>query len=120
LTLLSSSAANTGLPASPRTVGPPIEKGSTVLMPDAASLYDDAKVTYGRAGLTTHAALIDALVALERAQTVTLFPSGLAAIAGSMMAVLKAGDEVLVTDAIYKPTRRFCQRVLARYGVTTR
>jgi cystathionine beta-lyase len=37
-----------------------------------------------------------------------------------MLAVLKAGDEVLVTDAIYKPVRRFCDHVLVRYGVTVR
>jgi cystathionine beta-lyase len=34
-----------------------------------------------------------------------------------MLAVLKTGDEVLITDAIYRPTRRFCDRVLRRYGV---
>jgi cystathionine beta-lyase len=100
-----------------RTVGPPIQKGSTVLLPNAAALYDDAQPTYGRAGLASHAALTDALAALENATAVALFPSGLAALAGAMLAVLKAGDEVLVTDAIYKPTRRFCDRVLTRYGV---
>ena len=49
-----------------------------------------------------------------------LFPRGLAAITGAMLAVLKAGDEVLVTDAIYKPTRRFCEQVLSRFGIATR
>jgi cystathionine beta-lyase len=52
--------------------------------------------------------------------TVRLFPSGLAAVVGAMLAVLKAGDEVLVTDAVYKPTRRFCDNVLKRYGVGVR
>jgi cystathionine beta-lyase len=37
-----------------------------------------------------------------------------------MTAVLKAGDEILVTDAIYKPTRRFCDSVLRRFGVGVR
>ena len=103
-----------------KTVGPPIQKGSTVILPDAASLYDDTRPTYGRAGLATHRALTDALAELEHAATVRLFPSGLAAMTGTLLAVLKAGDEVLVTDAVYKPTRRFCDRVLRRYGVTTR
>ncbi|MFA5601324.1 MAG: cystathionine beta-lyase, partial [Phenylobacterium sp.] len=41
-----------------RTVGPPIQKGSTVLLPNAAALYDDdAFVTYGRKGLASHTAL---------------------------------------------------------------
>ena len=100
-----------------RTVGPPIQKGSTVLLPSAAALYDDKQPTYGRAGLATHAALTEALAALEHAEAVALFPSGLAAVTGSMLAVLKAGDEVLVTDSVYKPTRRFSDRVLRRYGV---
>jgi cystathionine beta-lyase len=104
-----------------RTVGPPIQKGSTVLLPQAAALYDDAHyVTYGRQGLAAQAALADALATLEGAQGVTLYPSGLAAVTGAMLAVLKAGDEVLVADTIYKPTRRFCDTVLKRFGVTTR
>jgi cystathionine beta-lyase len=89
-------------------------------MADAAALYDDEQVTYGRAGLTTHAALIDALATLERADAVALFPSGLAALAGALTSVLKAGDEVLATDAVYKPTRRFCERALKRFGMATR
>ena len=103
-----------------KTVGPPIQKGSTVLLPDAASLYDETQVTYGRGGLAAQNALMDALAELEGAKAVRLFPSGLAALTGALMAVLKAGDEVLVTDTIYKPTRRFCDNVLVRYGVTVR
>jgi cystathionine beta-lyase len=101
-----------------KTVGPPIQKGSTVLLPDAASLYDDDHhVTYGRQGLAAHEALRDALAVLEGAVGVSLYPSGLAALTGSMLAVLKAGDEVLVSDVIYKPTRRFCDQVLKRFGL---
>jgi len=103
-----------------RTVGPAIEKGSTVIMPDAASLYDETQVTYGRAGLSVQEALASALAELEGASDVRLFPTGLAAVTGTMLAVLKAGDEVLVTDAVYKPTRRFCERVLGKFGVATR
>lgn len=110
---------HTGAAAEPllRTVGPPIQKGSTVLLPNAAALYDESRPTYGRHGLASHEALIEALAALEHATSVSLFPSGIAALTGAMLAVLKAGDEVLVTDAIYRPTRRFCDRVLRRYGV---
>ena len=100
-----------------RTVGPPIQKGSTVLLPDAASLYDDRRPTYGRGGLAAQEALISALTELEGASGVRLFPSGLAAVTGTIMAVVKAGDEILVTDSAYKPVRRFCDRVLKRFGV---
>lgn len=104
-----------------KTVGPAVQKGSTVLLPDAAALYDDANyVTYGRQGLSAQAALTEALNELEGAIATTLYPSGLAALSGAMLAVLAAGDEVLVVDTIYKPTRRFCDRVLGRYGVAVR
>ena len=105
-------------PASlPRTVGPPIQKGSTVLLPNAAALYDDANhLTYGRAGLAAQACLQDALAELEGAHGVCLYPSGIAAISGVMMALLKAGDAVMVVDNVYKPVRRFCDNVLKRFG----
>lgn len=104
-----------------KTVGPPIQKGSTVLLPNAQALYDDeAFVTYGRAGLAAHESLKSALAEMEGACGAELYPSGLAAFTGAMLAVLKAGDEVLVTDNIYKPSRRFCDQVLARYGVGVR
>jgi cystathionine beta-lyase len=103
-----------------RTVGPPIQKGSTVLIADAASLYDETQLTYGRAGLASQEALAGALAQLEGAATVRLFPSGLAALTGAMLAVLSSGDDILVTDAIYKPTRRFCDHVLTRLGISVR
>jgi cystathionine beta-lyase len=104
-----------------KTVGPPIQKGSTVLLPNAASLYDDdSYLTYGRQGLAAQAALQGALAEMEGAQAVTLYPSGLAALTGALLAVLKAGDEVLATDAIYKPSRRFCDHVLRRFGIAVR
>ncbi len=102
-----------------RTVNPPIQRASTVLLPNAASLYDDNQLTYGITGLASPAALQQALAELEGSPDVTLYPSGLAAITGVMLAVLKAGDEILVVDSAYKPTRRFCDRVLTRFGVKT-
>eukprot|EP01041_Mallomonas_annulata_P036209 gene36209-59267_t len=61
-----------------KTVGPPIQKGSTVLLPNAAALYDDDNyVTYGRSGLSAQASLRSALAELEGASGVTLYPSGI-------------------------------------------
>ncbi|HEX3700849.1 MAG TPA: cystathionine beta-lyase [Phenylobacterium sp.] len=103
-----------------KTVGPPIQKGSTVLLPDAAALYDDdSYVTYGRAGLAAQETLRDALAVLEGAVGVTLYPSGVAAVTGALLAVLKTGDEVLAADTVYRPTRRFCDQVLKRFGIAT-
>ena len=48
-----------------------------------------------------------------------LAPSGLAAISVALLSVLKAGDHILVTDSVYLPTRKLCNGLLARYGITT-
>ncbi len=100
-----------------KTVGPPIQHGSTVLLPTAEELYDYSKPTYGRSGLSTHETLRAALAEMEGAADCQLYPSGVAAVTGAMLALLKSGDEVLVVDTIYAPTRRFCDKVLARYGI---
>ncbi len=50
---------------------------------------------------------------------VGLAPSGVAAIATTLLAVLKAGDHLLVMDSAYRPTRNFCDSILKRYGVET-
>ncbi len=99
------------------TVGPPIQRGSTVLFKDAAQLYDHSLTTYGREGLTSQNALKAALCELESAVGCQLFPSGVASVTGPLLAVLKAGDQLLVSDCAYNPTRRFCDHVLKRYGV---
>ena len=105
--------------AGPVSVNPPVQRGSTVLVHDARSLYT-AAVSYGRLGLSTHAALSQALVELEGATAVFLLPSGAAAVSTALMAVLDAGDELLAADCVYGPTRRFCDGVLKRFGVATR
>lgn len=106
--------------ATAKTVAPPLQRGSTVLLPDAKSLYDYSLVSYGRLGLSMQTALAEAVGELEGAPPARLFPSGLAAITGALQALLQTGDELLVTDAIYGPTRRFCDGFLKRYGVSTR
>jgi cystathionine beta-lyase len=60
-------------------------------------------------------------MALEGSQCagVGIAPSGLAAITTTLLAVLKAGDHLLVCDNAYRPTRNFCNGLLARYGVET-
>jgi cystathionine beta-lyase len=103
-----------------RTVGPPIQRGSTVLMATAADLYDDSQQTYGRQGLAAQGALKDALRGLEGAMAVELYPSGVSAVAGALLAVLKGGDDILVADSVYKPTRKLCDTLLIRFGVAVR
>src|SRR3984893_10047455 len=101
-------------------VNPPVVHGSTVLYPTADDLHAHrGEFQYGRRGTSTTEALQQALIALEGPQCagVGLAPSGLAAITTTLLAVLKAGDHLLVCDNAYRPTRNFCSGMLARYGV---
>ena len=102
-------------------VNPPVHHVSTVLYPTAEDfLARRARYLYGRRGTPTSEALEDALRALEGPDCfgVALLPSGLAAISTALLAVLKTGDHLLVTDSVYQPTRKFCDGMLKRYGVT--
>jgi cysteine-S-conjugate beta-lyase len=103
-------------------VNPPVVHGSTVLYPTAEDLHARrGEFQYGRYGTPTTRALQETLMALEGPQCagVGIAPSGLAAITTALLAVLKAGDHVLVCDNVYRPSRNFCNGVLARCGVET-
>jgi cystathionine beta-lyase len=103
-------------------VNPPVVHGSTVLYPTAEDLHAHrGEFTYGRHGTPTTRALQETLMALEGPECagVGIAPSGLAAISTTLLAVLKAGDHLLVCDNVYRPSRNFCNGVLARYGVET-
>jgi len=103
-------------------VNPPVVHGSTVLYPTADDLHAHrGEFQYGRRGTPTTRALQQALMALEGPQCVGvgLAPSGLSAISTTLLAVLKAGDHVLVCDNAYRPSRNFCNGMLTRYGVET-
>jgi cysteine-S-conjugate beta-lyase len=100
-------------------VNPPVQRASTILFDQASALYNEANKTYGLEGMAVHDHLADALTALHDGAGTVLAPSGLGAITLALIAATKAGDHVLVTDSAYGPTRRFCDKLLARFGVTT-
>src|SRR6202158_2624889 len=101
-------------------VNTPIYRGSTVLFPTVARLEANAQdFTYGRMGTPTVKALEEAIAELEGGHATLLTPSGLSAIATTLLAFVSAGDHVLGTDSIYRPTRRFCDHMLERLGVET-
>jgi cystathionine beta-lyase len=103
-------------------VNPPVYHASTVLYPSAEDFAAHrARYQYGRRGTPTTEALEGAVADLEGPQCagVSLLPSGLAAISAALLAVVRAGDHILITDSIYLPTRKFCDQILARLGVQT-
>jgi len=106
-------------------VNPPVYRASTILFDDIAAMEAaepprDGTLHYGRNGTPTTWALCDAITDLEQGAALTrLYPSGSAAVAGALLSVLSAGDELLMTDTTYGPTRALCDTVLKRFGVTT-
>src|SRR5271166_185169 len=103
-------------------VNPPVYHASTVLYPSAEDFVARrGRYQYGRRGTPTTEALESALAELEGplCAGVVLVPSGLAAISSALLAVVQAGDHILVTDSAYQPTRNYCEQVLKRLGVTT-
>src|SRR3954464_14424996 len=101
-------------------INPPVVHGSTVLYPTAEDLHAHrGEFQYGRHGTPTTKALQEALMALEGPQCagVGLAPSGLSAITTTLLAVVNAGDHLLICANSYRPSRNFCNGLLARYGV---
>ena len=108
-----------------RLVNPPVERASTILFDKAAELDSSRPALgvyrYGLQGTATQWALAEALTQLEPGAAGTaLYSTGLAAITTGLLTVLSPGDELLVTDSVYGPTRRFCETILKRLGIAAR
>lgn len=107
-------------------VNPPVWRASTILYDDVAHLRRgtttnrDGDLFYGRRGAPTQWALAEAITELEPGAAGTmLYPSGVAAVTGALLSVLKPGDHLLTVDSAYDPTRNFCDNFLKGWGVET-
>lgn len=105
-------------------VNVPVVRASTILYPnlaayEASRLEKFAVLRYGRYGTQTAFALQEAMTALDGGAGAVLYPSGLAAIANVLGALLRPGDHLLMVDTAYGPARHFCDGPLKRDGVTT-
>jgi cystathionine beta-lyase len=102
---------------------PGVFKASTVIFANVAAMRArDWKhkngYTYGLHGTPTTFLLEERIAALEGGTQCILVPSGLAAIANVGMALLKAGDEVLLPDNVYGPSRALADGEFAAWGIT--
>ena len=103
-------------------VNTPVYRATTILFDTVAELEAAERgeypgITYGLHGLPTVTDLQAAMAQLEGGYAALAVPSGLAAITLALLGTTRAGDHVLVTDAVYGPTRRFCDNQLKRFGV---
>jgi cysteine-S-conjugate beta-lyase len=101
-------------------VNPAVYHASTVLYPTVQALVDrNQEYNYARRGTPSSRALESAVAELEGGHAAKICPSGLAAVTTTLLALLKTGDHLLVTDAVYGPTRLFCDTALKRLGIET-
>ena len=108
-----------------RLVNVPVERASTILFDTVEEMHGNkpglGSYRYGLQGTATHWALAEALTEIEPgAEGTALYPSGLAAITAPILALLSPGEELLVPDNVYGPTRKFCDTILKRLGISTR
>ncbi len=102
-------------------VNTPVYRGSTILFPTLDALEStEPRFDYGRTGNPSSASVEECINELEGAAGTVLAPSGLAAISLALLTVVSTGDEVLITDSAYQPTRRVSDGVLKRMGITVR
>jgi cysteine-S-conjugate beta-lyase len=112
-------------PAGFRAVQPPVHKASTVVFADTAALRarswkEKTGYTYGLLGTPTTFTLEERIATLEGGVHAVLVPSGLAAITVVGMALLKTGDDVLMPDNAYGPSKDFARHELAGWGIAHR
>ncbi len=102
------------------TIPPPVYHASTYLFSTLADYYAPNKqYSYARRGTPTSRALESAIAMLEGGHASKVGPSGLAAIASVLLAFLKSGDHLLMTDSAYNPSRYLCDTMIARMGIET-
>lgn len=100
-------------------VNAPVYQGSTVVFPTMDALLNNrAEFNYGTAGTPTIKNLEQSWSALAGAEGTVLSPSGLGAIVLALLTTLKSGDNLLMPDSVYRPTRNFCRGLLEKMGIT--
>lgn len=99
-----------------------VERASTVVFPTVESLRnrdwrDERQYTYGLLGTPTTKRLERKLALIEGGEHCLLLPSGLAAISLIFIALLKAGDRVLLPNNVYEPAIDCAKFLCKQYGI---
>lgn len=76
-----------------------------------------SRYEYGRYGSPTQLALEHKLAELFGVEDAVVTSSGMSAITDTLLALLRASDELVMTSECYRRTRAFCEKVLVKFGV---
>jgi cystathionine beta-lyase len=112
------------IPQGYKSLATPVYRGSTTVFPSAAAVrdtWDQNRVgyTYGLYGTPTALELAARICELESGAHTILTPGGQAAISLINLALLQAGDHMLVPASVYFPNRQLATRLLSKFGITT-
>ena len=112
---------------SSRSVNPPVVRASTILFKtmqelrkhqkDIAKRKDVEHWDYGRQGTQTTVQLQKLLRELEEAYQVFLTPTGFSAVALAVMSICRPGDEILISDGVYRPTQKLTDDLLKEFNI---
>jgi cysteine-S-conjugate beta-lyase len=110
-----------------RSVNPPVVRASTILFKtmqelrkhqkDIANQKDVEHWDYGRQGTQTTVQLQKLLKGLEEAHQVFLTPTGFSAVALAIMSICRPGDEIVISDGVYRPTQKLTDDLLKEFNV---
>ncbi len=113
-----------------RSANPPVTRASTILFNTMQEMYQhEMKIkkhkkvshyTYGRYGSTTTIELENILKELEQAYHVFLTGTGFGGIALALMSICRPGDEILVSDNVYGPTKEISQELMKEFNITAK
>ena len=112
-----------------QSVNPPIVRASTIIfksMQDIRKMQNKAKKNptgghfdYGRQGTSTTHILQQILSKLEESYFTFLTPTGFGAVFLAIFSVTRPGDEIIVADPVYSPTRLLSQDFLKEFNIKT-
>ena len=113
-----------------RSANPPVARASTILFDTMQEMYKhEAKIkqhknvthyTYGRYGSTTTIELENILKELEKAYHVFLTGTGFGGIALALMSLCRPGDEIVVSDNVYGPTKEISEKLLKEFNINAK
>jgi cystathionine beta-lyase len=112
-----------------QSVNPPVVRASTIIfksMQDIRKMQDKAKKNptgghfdYGRQGTSTTHILSQILKTMEESYHVFLTPTGFGSVFLAIFSIVRPGDEILVADPAYSPTRILTQDFLKEFNIKT-
>ena len=111
-----------------QSVNPPVVRASTVIfktiqdIKKTQSKYKKNPLSknfdYGRKGTSTTFVLQDLLRKIENAYQVYLTPTGFGAVFLGVISIVRPGDEIIITDSVYSPTRFLTEEYLKKFNIS--